>query len=70
MHENRSDTYVKPPVEGPNIISNQEEYELQSQAAAIPLPDSDNDELDANNNKPRVVNILFQCLIELKCGKW
>ena len=49
---NQSAIYVPPPIDPPNIIANQEDYELMSQAAALPLPDSDNDDIDGPNNLP------------------
>ena len=44
--------YVRPPIDPPNIIANEEDMELISQAASLPLPDSDNDDIDGLNNLP------------------
>ena len=49
---NQSAIYARPPIDPPNIIANQEDYELMSQAASLPLPDSDNDDIAEPSNLP------------------
>ena len=49
MQVEQNPMFVGPPAEPPNVIGNVDDYELQSQAASLALPDSDNEDIDGSN---------------------